>query len=309
MSSSPSPPPPLPVGVSLGLSLTAATVAELATMPLDTAKVRLQLQSQQSTTAVRSHYKGLVDCLAKMAKQEGIPSLWKGVTAGLQRQAVFAPIRIGLYEPVRNFYMGEEAVARGDLPSLGQKILSGWTTSAFAISVASPADVVKVRLQAQGRAPPEVPRLYNGVLDAYSKIAKTEGIKGLWTGYVPNLVRNSVISAVELATFDQMKEILAKAGFANDWKSQLTAGLSAGLAATLIGSPVDVVKTRVMNARSIDGVKEFSGAIDCAIKILKNEGPLGFYKVCLTPSFVLSLALALTSIPPISRASFPILLG
>lgn len=140
---------PIPVGPSLILSLTAATIAEMTTMPLDTAKVRLQLQSQAQgaqATVARAHYKGLVDCLGKMARQEGAASMWRGVTAGLQRQAVFAPIRIGLYEPVRNFYMGEEAVARGDLPTLGQKILAGWTTSAIGITVASPADLVKVFL-------------------------------------------------------------------------------------------------------------------------------------------------------------------
>ena len=162
---------------------------------------------------------------------------------------------------------------------LTKRYHKGWTTSAIGITVASPADVVKIRLQAQGRAPPSVSRLYTGVLNAYSTIAKQEGIKGLWTGYVPNLVRNSVISAAELATFDQVKESLLRRGFENDWRSQLFAGLSAGFVATIIGSPVDVVKTRVMNARTVNGVREFSGAIDCAVKILRNEGPTGFYKV------------------------------
>ncbi|KAI9008530.1 mitochondrial carrier domain-containing protein [Hyaloraphidium curvatum] len=268
--------PPLPVGVSLGLSLGAAGISEFSTMPLDTAKVRLQLQSQGSTA--RAHYKGLADCLATMARQEGLPSLWRGVTAGLQRQAVFAPLRLGLYEPVRNFYMGKEAVEAGLLPTLPQKILAGLTTSAIGITVASPADTVKVRLQAQGRAPPEVPRLYSGVLDAYRKIAATEGIRGLWRGYVPNLLRNSLISATELATFDQVKESLLGAGLPNTATTHVMAGLSAGFAATVLGSPIDVVKTRVMNSRTVGGQKEFSGALDCAVKILKNEGVGGFYK-------------------------------
>ena len=62
--------------------------------------------------------------------------------------------------------------------------------SAIGITVASPTDVVKVRLQAEGRLPPGVPRRYNGALDAYRKIVAQDGIKGLWTGYGPNLARN-----------------------------------------------------------------------------------------------------------------------
>jgi solute carrier family 25 uncoupling protein 8/9 len=52
-------------------------------------------------------YRGLVHTLTSMFTQEGIRAPWKGVTAGIQRQCAFAPIRIGLYEPVRNFYVGK----------------------------------------------------------------------------------------------------------------------------------------------------------------------------------------------------------
>ena len=38
--------------------------------------------------------------------------------------------------------------------------------------VANPSDLVKVRLQAEGKLPPGVPRRYTGALDAYSKIVR-----------------------------------------------------------------------------------------------------------------------------------------
>ena len=75
-------------------------------------------------------------------------------------------------------------------PTVLQKIAAGLTTSAIGITVASPTDVVKVRLQAEGRLPEGVPRRYTGALDAYRKIVQQEGVLGLWTGYGPNLARN-----------------------------------------------------------------------------------------------------------------------
>ena len=42
-----------------------------------------------------------------MMREEGVLSLYKGLNAGLQRQMVFASIRIGLYEPVRNLIVPE----------------------------------------------------------------------------------------------------------------------------------------------------------------------------------------------------------
>lgn len=43
---------------------------------------------------------------------------------------------------------------------------------AIAIAVANPTDLVKVRLQAEGKLPLGVPRRYDGALDAYYTIVK-----------------------------------------------------------------------------------------------------------------------------------------
>ena len=56
---------------------------------------------------------------------------------------VFASIRIGLYEPVRNLYSSKEEL--GQTP-LFKKILAGLTCGAIGISIASPTDLVKIRL-------------------------------------------------------------------------------------------------------------------------------------------------------------------
>lgn len=45
-------------------------------------------------------------------------------------------------------------------------------TGALAIAVANPTDLVKVRLQAEGKLAPGVPRRYNGALNAYSTIVR-----------------------------------------------------------------------------------------------------------------------------------------
>jgi len=222
----------------------------------------------------------LVDCLTQIVKQEGAFAPWRGVSAGIQRQCAFAPIRIGLYEPVRALYMGENAATQ--TPTVLQKIAAGLTTSAIGITVASPTDVVKVRLQAEGRLPPGQPRRYKGALDAYSKIVAQEGVLGLWTGYGPNLARNCVVNATELVAYDQTKQfLLSTAYFKDDIKTHIVSGLSAGLAATLLGSPVDVIKTRVMSAQKSAGSgvpPAFTGPIDCAVKLMKTQGPTAFYK-------------------------------
>jgi hypothetical protein len=44
-------------------------------------------------------------------------------------------------------------------------------------------------------------------MDAYAKIARQEGVAALWTGLGPNVARNAIINAAELASYDQVKQV------------------------------------------------------------------------------------------------------
>ena len=149
----------------------AACFAEVCTIPLDTAKVRLQLQKQSALgdTLTLPKYNGMLGTVSTIAREEGLSALWKGIVPGLHRQCLYGGLRIGLYEPVKTFYVGSDFV--GDVP-LSKKILAALTTGAVAIAVANPTDLVKVRLQAEGKLPPGVPRRYSGSLNAYSTIVR-----------------------------------------------------------------------------------------------------------------------------------------
>ncbi|KAL9412753.1 hypothetical protein AB3S75_039107 [Citrus x aurantiifolia] len=250
----------------------AACFAELCTIPLDTAKVRLQLQKKiASGDGVSvSKYRGLMGTVVTIAREEGLWALWNGVIAGLHRQCIYGGLRIGLYDPVKTLLVGSDFV--GDIP-LYQKIFAALLTGAIAIVVANPTDLVKVRLQAEGKLPSGVPRRYYGALDAYCTIVRQEGLGALWTGLGPNIARNAIVNAAELASYDQVKETILKIpGFTDNIFTHLLAGLGAGLFAVCIGSPIDVVKSRMM------GDSAYKNTVDCFIKTLKYEGFLAFYK-------------------------------
>ena len=89
-------------------------------------------------------------CIKTMVAEEGFSSLYKGLSAGLQRQMVFASLRIGLYEPVKQMLVGKDH--QGPI-SIFTRILAALTTGAFGILVANPTDVVKIRFQGEGKKP------------------------------------------------------------------------------------------------------------------------------------------------------------
>lgn len=257
---------------------TAACIADLVTFPLDTAKVRLQIQGENQKVAGASvtKYRGVFGTISTMVRTEGPRSLYNGLVAGLQRQMSFASVRIGLYDSMKQFY------TRGTESSgIVARLMAGCTTGAMAVALAQPTDVVKVRFQAQVRLV-DGERRYNGTLDAYRTIARDEGIRGLWKGCMPNITRNAIVNCAELVTYDLIKEVILNYDIMTDnLPCHFTAAFGAGFCTTVVASPVDVVKTRFMNSAA----GQYGSAVSCALTMLRNEGPSAFYKGFM-PSFL-----------------------
>lgn len=266
---------PPPLGVKMASAGAAACFADLITFPLDTAKVRLQIQGEKNAVeGIR--YRGVFGTISTMVRTEGPRSLYNGLVAGLQRQLCFASIRIGLYDNVKNFYTGGK-----DNPSVLIRILAGCTTGAMAVSFAQPTDVVKVRFQAQMNLS-GVARRYSGTMQAYKQIYQLEGFRGLWKGTLPNITRNALVNCTELVTYDLIKEAILRHNLLSDnLPCHFVSAFGAGFVTTVIASPVDVVKTRYMNSPP----GQYKSAINCAWTMLTKEGPTAFYKG-FVPSFL-----------------------
>ncbi|XP_061574160.1 mitochondrial brown fat uncoupling protein 1 [Cololabis saira] len=266
---------PPPLGVKMVSAGAAACVGDLVTFPLDTAKVRLQIQGEKVPVG-GIRYKGVFGTISTMIRTEGPKSLYNGLVAGLQRQACFASIRIGLYDSVKNFYTGGK-----DNPGVLVRILAGCTTGAMAVSFAQPTDVVKVRFQAQMNLN-GVARRYTGTMQAYKQIFQNEGLRGLWKGTLPNITRNALVNSTELVTYDLIKEAILKHNLLTDnLPCHFLSAFGAGFVTTVIASPVDVVKTRYMNSPP----GQYKSAINCAWTMMTKEGPTAFYKG-FVPSFL-----------------------
>ncbi|XP_036407676.1 mitochondrial brown fat uncoupling protein 1 [Megalops cyprinoides] len=269
---------PPSLGVKVLSAGTAACIADLVTFPLDTAKVRLQIQGEKAAAEAAKNikYRGVFGTISTMVRTEGPRSLYNGLVAGLQRQMAFASIRIGLYDNVKNFYTGGK-----DNPGVGMRILAGCTTGAMAVSMAQPTDVVKVRFQAQMNLQ-GVERRYNGTLQAYRQIFHQEGLRGLWKGTLPNITRNALVNCTELVTYDLIKEAILRHKLMSDnLPCHFVSAFGAGFCTTVIASPVDVVKTRYMNSPP----GQYTSAVNCAWTMLTKEGPTAFYKG-FVPSFL-----------------------
>ncbi|XP_061372070.1 mitochondrial uncoupling protein 5-like [Gastrolobium bilobum] len=278
----------------------ASIVAGCTTHPLDLIKVRMQLQGEKLSlqpnppmqnlrTALAFHSNssivvprtssvvpGPISVGVRIVQSEGVSALFSGVSATVLRQTLYSTTRMGLYDVLKQKWTDPE---RGTMP-LARKIAAGLVAGGIGAAVGNPADVAMVRMQADGRLPASERRNYKSVFDAIRRMANHEGIGSLWRGSALTVNRAMIVTASQLASYDQFKETILEKGWMKDGLgTHIAASFSAGFVAAVASNPVDVIKTRVMNMKVVAGEKPpYNGALDCALKTIRAEGPMALYK-------------------------------
>lgn len=208
-------------------------------------------------------------------KQEGFFGLYHGLSASLARQFTYSSARIGSYPYMKALIQSDPKVPLG----LVGKISAGMMSGCIGAIAGNPADLINVRMQADAKLPLELKRNYRNVFHGIGSIVKQEGIFALWRGCYPNVIRGMLMTSGQMASYDQAKEMLLKTPyFKDDLATHFTAGAIAGVVATVICSPIDVIKTRLMNMKIENGKGLYSGVGDCGIKTLRSEGFMAFFK-------------------------------
>mmetsp|Transcript_38887 Transcript_38887/g.116939 ORF Transcript_38887/g.116939 Transcript_38887/m.116939 type:complete len:313 (-) Transcript_38887:350-1288(-) len=256
----------------------AATFASCIIHPIDLAKVRMQLFGQLNPGKPVPSFPNL---LKSMIKNEGITSIYKGVDAAIGRQMVYGTARIGLHRTFSDMLVQWND---GKPVNFGMKTLSGMASGSIAVCIGTPFDIALVRLQSDSMAPESERRNYKNVFDALIRTTKEEGIGALYKGLAPNILRGMSMNVGMLACYDQAKEVVAKV--LNDpmtdgpsLTTKIGSSAIAGFTAALFSLPFDLIKSRLM-AQKPDpdtGKMPYKNVLDCAVKIARNEGPIGFF--------------------------------
>lgn len=160
------------------LSAIAACTAETVTFPSDIVKTRLQVQNSQKGVPTR----GIFGTAAGIVREEGLLSLYKGLGPACARHLVYSGTRVVVYEAMRETVLGRSE--DGSFP-LWKGILAAMTAGFTGQFIASPTDLVKVRMQTDGKRVVEGKQArYNGTLDAFRKVYVEKGFRGMWQGWV-----------------------------------------------------------------------------------------------------------------------------
>lgn len=246
----------------------ASAGAACCTHPLDLLKVHLQTQQ---------HGKVSIGKLTlSIIRKQGVLALYSGLSASLCRQLTYSTTRFGIYEVAK-----QGVSPNGEAISFPMRILLASAAGAAGGFVGTPADMVNVRMQNDIKLPAESRRNYKHAFDGLWRVYREEGVRRLWSGATTATGRAVLMTVGQLSFYDQIKQtLLATPHFDDNPTTHFISSLSAGAIATTLTQPLDVLKTRAMNAKP----GEFSSLLQLAAFTAK-EGPLAFFKGYV-PAFV-----------------------
>ena len=146
----------------------ASNVAAFATHPIDTMKIKMQLQPILPDGKLK--YPNMVKGIYVLGKEEGLrKGIFKGLGASLMRETTSATVRLGMYDPVKRAL----GVDKESSPIL--KCVAGGIVGAMGAATSNPADMLKVRMQAHD-GPPQSLSWH------ISKVYQNYGVMGFWRG-------------------------------------------------------------------------------------------------------------------------------
>ncbi|KAK2811248.1 putative mitochondrial 2-oxoglutarate/malate carrier protein [Emmonsiellopsis sp. PD_5] len=264
--------PALPF-VNGGLSgMTATAVIQ----PIDMVKVRLQLAGEGARSGPRPSALAITKQIIASGK---FLDLYTGLSAGLLRQAVYTTARLGFFDTF-SISLKARADAAGRKVTFAERAAAGLTAGGLAAMIGNPADLALIRMQSDGLKPKESRANYRSVVDALARISKAEGITALWAGALPTVVRAMALNFGQLTFFAESKSQLQAHTTLSAQNRTFAASAIAGFFASFLSLPFDFIKTRLQKQQKDPktGQLPYKGVLDCAKKVVRDEGWLRFYR-------------------------------
>jgi len=260
--------------------ISGGVVSTLVLHPLDLIKIRFAVDDGKA--ADRPSYTNLRHAFKSIYVQEGFKGFYKGVTPNV----VGGGTSWGLYFLFYNTIKTDMQGGNTKLPLTFQNhIMAACGAGLLTLLMTNPIWVVKTRLCLQygkpmaGIAPPPGPPVtsYRGMTHALLTIAKEEGVRGLYKGFVPGMFGVSH-GAIQFTAYEYLKNSYSQ------YKNQpidtklgtmeyLTFAAVSKLIAAGITYPYQVVRSRLQDQHC-----QYANARDCIRQTLRYEGVRGFYK-------------------------------
>jgi len=274
---------PVTFAIDFTLGGVSAAVSKTAVAPIERVKLLLQVQSSSTQIKPEDRYTGIVNCFVRVSKEQGFASLWRGNLANVIRYFPTQALNFAFKDTFKEIFM--KGVKKEDFWkfALGN-IAAGSAAGASSLCFVYPLDFARTRLAADvGKD--KTNRQFTGLLQCISSIMKTDGVIGLYRGFVVSIQGIIVYRGAFFGLFDTAKAFIPTdyKGFKRVFASWAVAQTVTAIAG-VISYPFDTVRRRMMmqSGRKGGQEKQFKNTLDCWVKISRNEGVGAFFRGALS---------------------------
>lgn len=256
------------------LSGAAAVISKTGAAPIERIKLLIQNQDEMIKQGkLTEPYKGVIDCTVKTFRNEGLFPFWRGNVANCIRYFPTQALNFAFKDKIKAMFKQNKADGYGI--NFAKNIASGGVAGALSLCFVYSLDFARTKLANDTKSSKKGgQREYKGLVDVYVKTLKSDGIVGLYRGFVISCVGIIVYRGCYFGFYDTLKPLLM--GDNNSFILSFGLGYGVTVTSGLISYPIDTIRRRMMMT-SGQAVK-YKGSIDCTTQILKNEGFMSLMK-------------------------------
>jgi solute carrier family 25 (adenine nucleotide translocator) protein 4/5/6/31 len=255
----------------------SAAVSKTAAAPIERVKLLIQNQDEMLKTGrLEKPYTGIADCFARVSKDEGVSSLWRGNLANVIRYFPTQALNFAFKDQFKRMF-GYTKEKDGYWKWFGGNLASGGAAGAASLFFVYSLDYARTRLANDNKSAKKGgERQFNGLLDVYRKTLASDGIAGLYRGFNISCVGIVVYRGLYFGMYDSLKPALATVGLKDNFLASFMLGWGVTIAAGLASYPLDTVRRRMMMT-SGEAVK-YKSSMHAFNAIVAKEGWKSLFK-------------------------------
>jgi len=270
----PPPPPKLNFFEDFMLAGVAAGVSKTAAAPIERVKLLVQNQSEMIKSGrLKEPYKGIVDCASRVMAEEGVISFWRGNMANVIRYFPTQALNFAIKPVVSRMFNVKKS--DGYWAFFGANIASGGAAGVGSLFFVYSLDFVRTRLANDKKsAKGGGDRQFNGMFDVYRKIIQTDGVFGLYRGFVISAVGIFIYRGLYFGLYDSLKPMVPES--ASGFVANFFLGWGVTNLAGLASYPIDTIRRRMMMTSG--EAAKYRSSMHAASDIMAKEGFTSFFK-------------------------------
>ncbi|GAB7365483.1 hypothetical protein MBLNU230_g6556t1 [Neophaeotheca triangularis] len=249
----------------------SAAVSKTAAAPIERVKLLIQNQDEMLKTGrLDRKYDGIGECFARTAKDDGIVSLWRGNTANVLRYFPTQALNFAFRDTYKSMF-GYKKERDGYWWWMAGNLMSGGAAGATSLLFVYSLDYARTRLgndmkSAKGGGE----RQFNGLVDVYKKTLASDGIAGLYRGFMPSVTGIVVYRGLYFGMYDSIKPVVLTGSLEGSFLASFLLGWTVTTGAGIASYPLDTIRRRMMMT-SGEAVK-YKSSIDAGRQIIAKEG-------------------------------------